>query len=320
MTQIGGGLEQGPWQTPTHLDYADDNIIYTGHSTLIYRSTNQGTSWTPVYAPPAFGGGRSIDQCYNQPDFVVCCGASRIFYSTDRGLTWQPTAVTPGTASAITDIAVHPDDPNIMAVTVGTYSSTFRQIQKTTDGGNSWHPIDGTLPDVACQSIAIDFDNPDTWFLGTDLTVYVSFDQGETWSPLNNGLPNVVCDDVRWHPDGYLRVATHGRGLWELDISALTPASTPEPGPARIEPLTLRILNNPASDRVRIRYGLRQAGNARLGLYDATGRQVRSLLDEHLEANSDGFEVDVRNLASGVYFAKLEANGAEISRKLVVQH
>ena len=44
-------------------------------------------------------------------------------------------------------------------------------------------------------------------------------DQGLTWSPLNNGLPNVICDDVRWHPAGYLRVGTHGRGMWELDIS-----------------------------------------------------------------------------------------------------
>jgi hypothetical protein len=207
-----------------------------------------------------------------------------------------------------------------MVITLGTYSTTFRQVIKTTDRGNTWFPIDDTLPGEACQSIAIDFDNPDTWFLGTDLTLYVSFDQGETWTPLNNGLPNVVCDDVRWHPDGYLRVATHGRGMWELDISGLTPVSVPGAGPARIEPLTLRILGNPASDRTVIRYGLRQAGDARLGLYDASGRQVRSLLDEHLPGTSDGFEIDVRDLASGVYFAKLEANGAQISRKLVVEH
>lgn len=320
MTRIGTGLEQGPWQTPTHLDYADDNIIYTAHNTQIYRSTNRGTNWTSVYSPPAFGGGRAIAQCYRHPDFIAVAGASRVFYSTDRGISWQPTAATPATASAISDIVVHPDDPDIMAITLATYSTTFRQAYKTTNRGASWFPIDDTLPGEACQSLAIDFDRPDIWFLGSDLTLYVSFDQGLTWSPLNNGLPNVICDDVRWHPAGYLRVGTHGRGMWELDISGLSPSSVETEGPARIEPLTLRIVGNPASDRTVLRYGLRAAGNARIGLYDASGRRVRSILDEYLPATSDGFEIEVRDLPSGIYFARLDANGASVSRKLIVEH
>ena len=321
MVSANSGItEQGPWQTPTHMDYSDQNTIWTAHTSRIYRSTNGGASWGTVHTGGLGTGGRSLDQSLNNPDRVYLVTGALLLKSTDHGVTWANSGGTFTSGNSITDVAVHPDDPDIVLVTLGTYVSTWARVQKTTDGGVTWTDITGNLPGEGAQSIAIDYDNPDTYYLGTDLGVYVSFNAGDTWVPFDVGLPNVVCDDVRWHPDGFLRVATHGRGMWELDLSTLDPSSVDQlPSEPRIDPLTMRVLTNPAADHTSIRYGVREAGPARMALYDATGRFVRTLMDEYVEAEVDFVDVDLSGLKAGVYFARMDSNGASVSRKLVVK-
>ena len=49
--------------------------------------------------------------------------------------------------------------------------------------------------------------------------VYRSTDRGATWSRFGNGLPAASVHDLAVLPDGsMLRIATHGRGIWELQV------------------------------------------------------------------------------------------------------
>ena len=81
----------------------------------------------------------------------------------------------------------------------------------------------------------------------------------------------------------------------------------------------MRVLGNPTSDRASIRFGLRDAGDIRLALFDVNGRVVKNLAERPAEARIDFVEFDVRDLAAGVYFARLEANGHVVTEKLVVE-
>ncbi len=319
---INNGLsESGPWQTPTHMDYTNSNVVVTGHNTSIFRTTNAGSNWVNVMNG-GLGGGRSIEQSWNDTNVFWCVAGVRAFVSTDNGLNWTQTATTPISGGAINDITVHPDDGNTAIICLGTYNPALDKVQITTDGGATWNDLTNNLPGEGAQSITYDFDNPSTIFLGTDLGCYVSFDSGSNWQPFNVGLPYVICDDLRWHPDGFLRVATHGRGIWEVDISDITPTDVGEnPSAPKIEPLTMRVLGSPAGEGVEtsLRFGLREAGRARIDLFDANGRLVRNLLDREVPAEVDFVIVDTEALSSGIYFARLESGGHSVSKKLVVE-
>jgi hypothetical protein len=59
-------------------------------------------------------------------------------------------------------------------------------------------------------------------FLGTDVGAYVSANMGRSWQRFMTGLPTVPVHDLRIHPrDHELIAATHGRGIWIAEISAL---------------------------------------------------------------------------------------------------
>ncbi len=310
--------EQGPWSTPTHMDYANPAIIWTAHNTKIYRTTNSMGSWTFMNNPTGLGGGRSINQCRAFPNNVVVIGGSKVWLTTDNGSTWNDRTSGMITQNTMSDVAVDPNDPNIMVVTCQTYSATIPQVRRTTDQGLTWTAIDAGLPDEPANTIEIDPQHPTWYFIGTDLGVYISFDSGANWQPFNTGLPHVVVSDLRIQNTArVLRAGTHGRGMWEVDISGLGPTSV-EPHPT-VQAITLRVLGNPASDHTVLRYGIRSPGQVRLGLYDLQGRLVRSLVDRFEYPILNSIDVDLRGLPSGVYFARLQANGTEASQKVTVR-
>ncbi len=312
--------EQGPWSTPTHMDFNDPAIIWTAHNTRIFRTTNSMNLWTYMNNPSGLGGGRSIHQCRAHPEVVVVVSGARVWLTTDNGTNWINRTSGLVTANTISDVHVHPTDPNTFVITCQTYSSNVNQVHKTTDQGLTWFPIDEGLPNEPCNTIEMDPQNPDWYFLGTDLGVYVSFDAGANWLPFNTGLPHVVVADLRIHNTArLLRAGTHGRGLWEVDISTLSPTAVDEFQGKPVQPLTLRIFGTPATSQTTIRYGIREPGQVNLGLFDLQGREVRSLVNNFEYPIIGHVDVDVSDLPNGVYFARLRANGSEVSQKLVVQ-
>ena len=57
-------------------------------------------------------------------------------------------------------------------------------------------------------------------YAGTDIGVYHSTDGGANWTPYGTGLPRVAVFDVEIsNVQRYLRIATHGRGIWEIGIA-----------------------------------------------------------------------------------------------------
>ena len=56
-------------------------------------------------------------------------------------------------------------------------------------------------------------------YAGADVGVWHSADGGVNWAPLQNGLPDAPVFDLQIHPtQRRLRVATHGRGVYEIRI------------------------------------------------------------------------------------------------------
>ena len=75
---------------------------------------------------------------------------------------------------------------------------------------------------------------------------------------------------------------------------------------------------NPARRAVTVPLEVPAEGPVRLLLYDALGRQVRTLLDEPLTPGRHEVHVDVSGLASGVYHYQLRAGDARASGRMTV--
>jgi photosystem II stability/assembly factor-like uncharacterized protein len=82
-----------------------------------------------------------------------------------------------------------------------------------------------SLPNSPANAIVIDLNNPDTIYIGTDIGVFITTDGGESWKRLGIGLPKCAVLDMRllYYKDDHnsmrlLRVVTHGRGMWEVEL------------------------------------------------------------------------------------------------------
>jgi hypothetical protein len=93
----------------------------------------------------------------------------------------------------------------------------------THDRGRTFEPLHGSgrgeLPNVPIFSVR--YDPADALnksiYVGTDLGVYRTRDGGTTWERFGAGLPLVRVTDLSFAVNGsLLRIATYGRGVWEI--------------------------------------------------------------------------------------------------------
>ena len=76
---------------------------------------------------------------------------------------------------------------------------------------------------------------------------------------------------------------------------------------------------NPSTGRTIIRYVVPVKTHVYLGLYDMQGRQVRVMVNEMKAAGVQHFELDTRTLGKGVYYYKMQADGFNGIKRLVVE-
>jgi photosystem II stability/assembly factor-like uncharacterized protein len=101
----------------------------------------------------------------------------------------------------------------------------------STDGGKSFKSLVNNLPTGGpgdfLHVVREDPVNRNLLFVGSSLSVYASLDRGQTWSKFAANFPSVPVYDLQIHPrDHELIAATHGRGLWIVDINALEQMTT----------------------------------------------------------------------------------------------
>ena len=97
-------------------------------------------------------------------------------------------------------------------------------IYRTANNGANWADITGVggtgLPNVPVRSLVIHPDNVDKLYVGTEVGIFASIDGGAQWAVPQDGPANVSVDELFWM-DRTLVAATHGRGLYEIDLDQL---------------------------------------------------------------------------------------------------
>ena len=136
----------------------------------------------------------------------------------------------------------------------------------------------------------------------------------------------VTADTIGIH---YYRVRGHNatwgwndQGPLE-DILVVGLTGTQEPS-GKVITSVFEVAPNPVITGTRISYALERAGAARLAVYDATGRQVKSLVAGRFKAgvytaNWDGRDAGGRLVPAGVYYVRLSADRSSTARVTVVR-
>ena len=224
---IRSGINQSDdviFYAPMELDNIKPNTLYFGTFRL-YRTTDRGDSWTAI-------SGRLTRQTRQAVSAIgVVSGGSTIytgssdgavFVTKDNGATFQD--VTDNLPQRyISDVVPDPKDPNTVYASLSGFRSGH--VFKSTTGGGSWQSINGNLPDVPANALAINPVDPKNIFVGTDLGLFETIDGGVNWNRVP-GMPMVAVFDIAINANmGILRLATHGRGMYETKINTAAPGT-----------------------------------------------------------------------------------------------
>jgi photosystem II stability/assembly factor-like uncharacterized protein len=216
--------ENVAWVAPIIAHPTTDGTFYTARQ-RVFRSTNNGGVWSAVSGNVNGSSAvREMAISKSNPSILYATSGANIFLSTDGGATFtNKTSGLPG--RTITSVNINPNDENIALLTFSGFATN--KVYKTTDMGNTWVSIHGNLPDSPVNDGFIytyDTQNPHTYFVATDVGVFLTQDNGSSWVELPNNLPNTVIMHLDYSPSNQmLRAGTHGRGVYEAFVDLIIP-------------------------------------------------------------------------------------------------
>ncbi|HYC61803.1 MAG TPA: IPT/TIG domain-containing protein [Thermoanaerobaculia bacterium] len=217
--------ERKPFFSILEVDPSSPSTLYLA-STRVWKSTAAAESWVPLSTNMIAGGAwgeetiRAIAIAPSHSSTIMIAKGPRVLRTIDGGASWLVTNVgLPG--RNVTNLAISPLNRDMAFATIAGTSGP--SVFFTIDGGTSWTARANGLPSFSALVFRFDPTDPSTAYAGTDVGVYRSTDLGLNWSRFGTGMPAVSVYDLRILPDGSVfRAATHGRGIWELNVTGVT--------------------------------------------------------------------------------------------------
>ena len=234
--KTGGLSGTTQWVGTIVMDPSNNNVLYTGGKKVFKSADALATNWTDVSQDFGF----DINSIAVAPsdsnrvyagtgNFYNRTGQGKVFRSDDAGATipWTEITSTLPSARPVMDIVVDRTDADRVFVAFGgATGGAASHVFVSTDAGSSWTDISSNLPDISVSALALDPNDANTVYAGTDVGVYVTNDLGTTWLAYDNGIPNTPIHDLHVdESEEFLYAATFGRGMYKLNIAPVV--STP---------------------------------------------------------------------------------------------
>ncbi|MBI3233510.1 MAG: hypothetical protein HYZ42_05630, partial [Bacteroidetes bacterium] len=224
------GTPRGAWVTPYVLDPSNQSTIIAGYAD-VYKSTNRGNTWTKISTNLTGSSTnylRSVAVAPSASSVIIAATFYNIWKTINGGTNWTSIKSGLPSSSALTYVAIHPTDTQVMWVTYSGYDAG-KKVYKTTDGGKSWSNISGSLPNIPVNCIIHEKNSSkNNVYIGTDVGVFVRNDAFGDWVYFSRNLPNVPVAELEINYQGQKILAgTHGRGLWQSNLWSATPPAAP---------------------------------------------------------------------------------------------
>jgi len=231
---------------PVKIDPVDPNTIYLGKEE-IYKRT--GTTWSGALTNfgGSFIGALAVASSDNTIMYAAKPGPSwgvnptgYIWKTTDlqnASPTWMDLTANitsslgnnPFSWTPITEIIVHPTDPNTLWASFGSF--WVYKVIKSTDGGSTWSDFSNGLPDFPVNEIIYEKGTNDGLYAGTDVGVYYRDNSMSEWKCFTDNMPTCIVTDLEInYAANIIRASTFGRGVWESHLACPTDFDLMETG------------------------------------------------------------------------------------------
>ncbi len=328
-------LDQGAWSTPMALVTASPNTIIQARDHNVWRTTNAGNTWQPISNFPqgaVFNTTTALEVAPSTGNTIWVSrrtiqsntsGSLRYLYkTTNGGSSWSNMWNAAFPAATITDIAIHPTNPNKVWVTfsVGYSATNVNQSKKvfySSDGGFNWTNITEGLPPVPVWTIAISAETyDDAVYVGTGVGVFYRDSRtGRFISYQNPQMPKgIIVTDLKIHAaTRRIYAGTHGHGLWRgnlydnpqfvyganqgVDINAF-----------------LSVYPNPSTGLVKVVWDNDKIPVESLKITDFMGRELYS--DSQFKDKS---VVDMSVFPRGIYMIQLKTKEETVAKKVIIE-
>jgi len=235
------------YATPSAAGNPSGQAFFTYTSRQIYGTTSAGVLWTDI-GHTLIPGNPSANPPIPATPPSPGIGAARIFRDTPHGIGVSPAVDGLAHVAVVCNsgfvIVTHNSDMSWtqtgligMVPGWGGFNSNVEwadnstlyiasenpspggRVAKSANGGISFARADTGLPNVPISRLLVSPLDKNTIFAATFLGVYRTTDGGASWARFGSNLPFVEVDDLYLSPDGsFLRVATFGRGVWEIQL------------------------------------------------------------------------------------------------------
>jgi photosystem II stability/assembly factor-like uncharacterized protein len=233
FAQAGLGRYRFNWNTPFILSQHNSGIYYSA-ANYVFRSVKQGTEQRPIspeITRTKRGSATALAESPRNPDILwVGTDDGAVHITRDGGRTWSNVtdnfraAGLPG-ARWVASIEASRWEDGRAYVVFDAHRSNDDQpyVFVTENHGQSWKSLRGNLPVGSTRVCREDLIAKDLLYLGTEFAAWASIDRGESWTKLNgNSLPTVAIHEFAQPTTAdEIVVATHGRSIWVVDVTAL---------------------------------------------------------------------------------------------------
>lgn len=317
---------------------------------LIYISTNSGQDWQELNLPNEYFG--DIDITSNG---TLVLASDTAYYSTNIGTSWNYLNI-PSEGRLGWKIEIDSNDNLFITKYHGTwFQSEF--VFKSINFGQTWLEMFHTVynPNSRLltlfhtengEIIASDNVSPKTWYLKgnliDDFPIYYtssavvlnskfffasppccnnqgirySSNFGQNWVSQNTGLTSLECYSIIKDTLGYLYVGTSD-GIFKSNSSAYLTSLDLDEG--KIENFYLsNCYPNPFNPLTTIEYSVPKRSNVRISVFNLLGEEIDILVNEEKENGNFRIDFDGRDLSSGVYFYKMQAENFVVTMKFVL--
>lgn len=261
----------------------------------VYRSSNNGSDWIPLNV-----GLLNVD-LYDLEVMgknIFLSTTDRVYRSSNDGINW--------TYSNLPRSPIYSLEIMDSVLFAGTGSGVF----KSSDAGESWAQSSIGFN----YRINILFALDSILFAGTSPGFYRSTDKGVTWTPFDQGLDSaeilgLTVDNMYMYAGGLYNGISR-RPINELLVSVQN-ISAEIPEKYELE----QNFPNPFNPETNLEFGISKLGFVSLKIYDLLGKEVASLVNESLNPGKYKYKFKAEDLASGIYFYKLEVDGNAVDAK-----
>lgn len=298
------------------VSFAGDNGICGGAGQTLLYSTDRGHSWQ-VSQTGFFGGGfRGVRML--SPEIGFAGGENSIFQplaaaTVDGGTTWT-----------FTPFYLGNNEGRLYGI---DYTDAFRgyaaaatwngegAIALTTDGGQTWSSQFFPAP-LYAVFFPISGASQVGYAGGEGGTILRTNDAGQSWLPETSGTAQAIYGLYFFDLENGYAVGDGGTILKRQLMVALP--NDPDSPLTADAPVLAECYPNPFNPAITIRYRLREGQHVNLAVFNLRGQLLRELQNGFSHAGWhtaqwDGRDQQGRNVASGVYFYRLQLDHGPVT-------